>query len=130
MSSVDTAKTILEELAKQVSQLSETDIQKIGKGTHELSVKLVKKKTEQPESTELLAPQKEMLLSRLHSCTSREKGHAVISEALKNKKELEQFAKHLDVSVLKQDKVEQIKNKIIEATVGAILRSNAIQGKT
>jgi len=129
MSSADTAKTILEELAKQVPQLSEADIQKIEKGTHKLSVKLIKKKTDQPESAELLAPRKEALLSRLYSCTSREEGHAVISEALKNTKELKQFARHLDVLVLKQDKAEQIEDKIIEATVGAILRSNAIQGK-
>ena len=31
--------------------------------------------------------------------------------------------------VLKQDKADHIKNKIIEATIGAVLRSNAIQSK-
>jgi hypothetical protein len=32
--------------------------------------------------------------------------------------------------LLKQDKADEIKAKIIESTIGAILRSNAIQGKT
>jgi len=130
MNSAKLSKLIFELLAKQVSMLSESDIQKIEKGTHELSVSLVKKKMAQVGSAELSETQKEDLLSRLNSCTSREEGRAVISEALKNKKELELFARHLDVLVLKQDKVDQIKDKIIEATVGAILRSNAIQGKT
>lgn len=129
MSAANLSKLILEALAKQASMLSESDIQKIEKGTHELSVKLVKKKTTQLGSVELSEKQMEELLSHLQNCKSREEGHAVISEALKNKKELEKFARHLDVLVLKQDKVDQIKDKIIESTVGAILRSNAIQGK-
>ena len=129
MRSLKTTKLILDALAKQISILSEFDIEKIEKGTHELSVSLIKKKGIQSESTELFEAQRDDLLSRLNSCISREEGHLLISEALKNKKELEQFARHLDVLILKQDKVDQIRDKIIEATVGAILRSNAIQGK-
>ncbi len=123
------SKLILKALAEQASQLSEEDIQKLEKGSHELSLSLVKKKTTPVGVVELSKAQMDELLSRLQNCESRERGHELISGALKNKKELEQFAKHLDVLVLKQDKVDQIKEKIIEATVGAILRSNAIQGK-
>lgn len=78
---------------------------------------------------ELAAAEKVEILSRLNECDSREEGHAIISDALKKKSELEQFARYLDVLVLKQDKVDQIKDKIIESTVGATLRSKAIQGK-
>ena len=53
----------------------------------------------------------------------------MLSATFRSRKELEQFAKFLEVMVLKQDKVDHIKNKIIEATIGAVLRSNAIQGK-
>lgn len=130
MNAAKITKLIFETLAKQISMLSEFDIQKVEKGTHELSVSLVKRKNTQPEIAVFSEAQKEELLLRLHSCASREEGHTIISDALKNKKELEQFAKYLDVLILKQDNVEQIKDKIIEATIGAILRSNAIQGKT
>ncbi len=129
MDSPKIAKIILEALAKQLTQLSEPDIDKITNGTHQLSIKLVKKKVEQLDSKQLTEIQKEELLSRLNNCVSRKDGHTIVSEVLKNKKELEQFARHLDVLVQKQDKLEQIKDKIIEATVGAVLRSNAIQGK-
>ncbi len=129
MSAAKLSKLILEAFAKQASMLSESDIQKLEKGTHELSVRIVKKKPVQSSSIGLSEQQKEELLSKLHRCTSRDEGLTLITEELKNKKELEQFAKHLDVLVLKQDKVGQIRDKIIEATVGAILRSNAIHGK-
>ena len=129
MISLEIIKTILEEFAKQALRLSESDIQKIEKGTHELSVKLVKKKLSPSESDDVLITRKEEILFRLQNCISREEGNKVISEGLKNKRELEQFAKHLDVQVLKKDAIDQIKDKIVEATVGAILRSNAIQGK-
>ena len=129
MSAAKLSKLILEAFAKQASMLSESDIQKLEKGTHELSVRLVKKTPVQSSSIGLSEQQKEELLSKLHRCTSRDEGLTLITEELKNKKELEQFAKHLDVLVLKQDKVGQIRDKIIEATVGAILRSNAIHGK-
>ena len=129
MSAAKLSKLVLEAFAKQASMLSESDIQKLEKGTHELSVRIVKKKPVQSSSIGLSEQQKEELLSKLHRCTSRDEGLTLITEELKNKKELEQFAKHLDVLVLKQDKVGQIRDKIIEATVGAILRSNAIHGK-
>lgn len=129
MSAARLSKLILEALAEQASQLTEADIQKLEKGTHELTLSLVKKKTTLIGGAELSEAHMVELLSNLQNCESREQGHELISGALKNKKELEQFAKHLDVLVLKQDKVDQIKEKIIEATVGAILRSNAIQGK-
>lgn len=129
MDSANVIKIILEELAKQISQLPASDIQKIENGSHEISVKLVRKKSDQVGGKELSAVEKAEILSRLNECNSREEGHAIISDALKNKNELEQFARYLDVLILKQDKADQIKDKIIESTVGATLRSNAIQGK-
>lgn len=129
MNTARLSKLILEVLAEQVSQLTEVDIQKLEKGTHELALSLVKKKSTLVGGAELSEVQMVELLSNLQDCESRDQGYELISRALKNKKELEQFAKHLDVLVLKQDKVDQVKEKIIEATVGAILRSNAIQGK-
>lgn len=129
MNSEKVIKIILEELAKQISQLPASDIQKIENGSHEISVKVVRRKSGQARGKELSAVENAEILSRLNECNSREEGHAVISDALKNKSELEHFARYLDVLVLKQDKVDQIKEKIIESTVGATLRSNAIQGK-
>jgi hypothetical protein len=129
MDSVSLIKILLGDLANQIGQLSKVDIKKIENGTHELSLNLVKKKGVQSDNKKFPLNQMEELLKHLNECESREAGHAIISKSLKNKNELEQFARHLDVLVLKQDKVDHIKDKIIEATIGATLRSNAIQGK-
>lgn len=120
---------IFEDLASEIVRLSEADLLKIDEGTHELTLKITKKRSVPKVTKELSNSQKEATLKRLQECQSREDGLAILSETLKNKKELEQFAKFLEVMVLKQDRVDQIRRKIIEATIGAILRSNAIQGK-
>lgn len=129
MSSSKIIKLLLEDLASQIGCLSEAELSKIDEGTHELTLTITKKKSTQSVIQEFSDDQKEELLNKFQECRSREEGLVLLSEYLKNKKELEQFARFLDVLVLKQDKVEQIRDKIIEATVGAVLRSNAIQGK-
>ena len=123
------AKLIFKDLATKISCLSETELSKIGAGTHEFTLKITKKKSTQSVSQKPSHILNEDLFSQLQKCQSREDGLTLVTDSLKNKKELEQFAKFLDVSVLKQDNVGQIRDKIIEATVGATLRSNAIQGK-
>lgn len=120
---------IFEALAGEIGHLSEVDLLKLEEGTHELTLKIIKKRSVPKITKELSNSQKEATLKCLQECQSREDGLAILSETLKNKKELEQFAKFLEVMVLKQDKVDQIRHKIIEATIGAVLRSNAIQGK-
>ena len=109
--------------------MSEADLLKIVKGTHELSIKITKKRSTPKVTDEVSNSQKEEMLKRLQQCQSREDGLAILSKTFKSRKELEQLARFLEVMVLKQDKADRIKSKIIEATIGAVLRSNAIQGK-
>ncbi len=129
MSASSITKFILEDLATKIGCLSEADLSKIDAGTHEFTLKITRKKPLKSVAQKPSPILNEDLFSNLQKCHSREDGLSLLTDSLKNKKELEQFAKFLDVSVLKQDKVGQIRDKIIEATVGAILRSNAIQGK-
>ena len=120
---------IFEDLTGEIIHLSEADLLKIEEGTHELTLKIRKKRSASKITKELSDSQKEDTLRHLKGCQSREDGLNILCETFKNKKELEQFAKFLEVMVLKQDKVDQIRHKIIEATIGAVLRSNAIQGE-
>ena len=120
---------IFEDLASEIVHLSESDLLKLEEGTHELTLKITKKRSAPKITKELSDSQKKVALKCLKECQSREDGLTILCEKFKNKRELEQFAKFLKVMVLKQDKIDQIRHKIIEATVGAVLRSNAIQGK-
>lgn len=70
------------------------------------------------------------VVASLQELNSREEGRDFIAEHLLNRKGLEALARLLSVPVMKSDNVERIKEKIIEASIGARLNSNAIQGKT
>lgn len=129
MNSKGLIERIFGELFSQVGNLSEADLLKIEEDTHELFITVAKKKPK-PTNTQTLSTRRmEEVLKRFQECISREDGLTYISASLKNKSELEQFAKFIDVLVLKQDKADRIKNKIVEATIGAVLRTNAIQGR-
>jgi len=119
---------IMTEIVFQISRLSAGDIEKINDGTHEISL-TIKRRGASRSTPRISNATKEEVIDRLNKCKSREDGMVILNNTFKTVKELENFAKSIDVLVLKQDKIEQIKNKIVEATVGAVLRSNAIQGK-
>lgn len=130
MSSKNAIKQLFEELSKNIENFSEEDFLKLETGNYELAIKIVKKKGRPDKILDIQTSERKELLERLEKCHSREEGDLIVSKTLKTKKELEQFAKYLDILVLKQDKLDHIRNKIIEATVGALLRSNAILGKS
>ena len=121
---------VLQNLVSEISRMSEADLVKIVEGTHELSLRVTRKRAA-PKSVKVdYNSQYAEILDRLRSCQSREEGFDILSDTFTIKKELEQFARFLDVMVLKQDKAEAIKTKIVESTIGAVLRSNAIHGKS
>lgn len=122
-------KDILADLGYQIDQLSDADISKLKSGSYALSVKIVRKKQTLLTSPILDKERREELAKRLNECQSREEGRALISSHLRNKRELEAFAKDLRVFVSKQDNSEQITSNIVEATIGATLRSDAIRGE-
>ena len=120
----------MEEILSELNRLSESDVSKLEDGGYSISLKILKKKTQRESKNEMADSQKSEILKELQGCTTRDEGYEVLSKYFNSKIELEAFARFLDISVLKQDKADQIKTKIIESTVGATLRSNAIQGKT
>lgn len=62
----------------------------------------------------------------LHS-GSREEGNSILEAASLTKMDLEQIARHLNLPLLKQDNTERLRDKILEATIGSRLNSEAIR---
>lgn len=120
---------IFEEILGELNRMSESDVSKLEDGDYSISIKIIKNKSQTENIIKFSELQKNEILKKLEECKTREEGYEVLLNNIMNKKELELIARFLEISVLKQDKIEQIRDKIIEATVGAILRSNAIQGK-
>ncbi|MCL1078717.1 hypothetical protein D5R81_12570 [Parashewanella spongiae] len=115
-------------LAKQASLICVDDIKRVL--NNELDLKINLSPVKQVESTKklFLDIDLEKIVNELNDINDR--NVALDKLQMINKKGLEVIARSLDIAIQRTDKVEAIKNKIVESTVGARLRSSAIQGTT
>jgi hypothetical protein len=121
--------SFISELLVQIEALDEKDMDKLESGDFSISLKLIKKNKSNNKNISLSNEYIDEIKKKLNECKTREEGLIVLNEKIKNKKELEVFAKKMDVFFMREDKVDKIKSNIIEAIIGAKLRSNAIQGE-
>ncbi len=130
MSKAKILTVLFRELQDAVLELNEGELEKIISGEYQFVLKVVKKRI---GTSVKISPVDDFsyseLLNLLNQCESREQGNELLSRELKTKSEFEKFARHVEVAVMKSDKLEKIRDNIIESTVGAKLRSDAIQNK-
>ncbi|MFW2056497.1 hypothetical protein F4U02_12210 [Acinetobacter haemolyticus] len=117
----------LHELIRLLETLSEADLKKLETGEYTFDLKILKKDVRHSAKLERKDVNYSEAIEKLSTCDSRELGYEILNAYFSNKKELELFAKYIDIYVMKQDKVDKVKEKIIEGTIGATLRSSAIQ---
>jgi tRNA A37 N6-isopentenylltransferase MiaA len=122
-------KNIKEKLIKEIENLSEDDLKKIDSDTHEVKIKIEKIRKNDRRKIELAEDVMKAYEKKLFNIPSREEGIEFLSSTLKDRSSTECFAKFMYVSFLKQDNKDYIINKIVEATIGAKLRSIAIKGE-
>ncbi len=80
------------------------------------------------ESATQLPPDLPKLAESLQSLKSRDEGLYVLSSASLTRKELEGLGRLLGTPILKTDNMERLAEKIIEASIGSRLTSEAIRG--
>lgn len=121
------AASALRRLAAAVERMSDEELARLNEPGAEIEIKILRRraKDERPPEIQLNLPD---IVAKLISSASRADAAKFLDEGFGTKKTLEQIARHLDVVMSKQDKAETLRDKIIEATVGARLRSEAIQG--
>lgn len=140
MNNKQTVLNVMQAIRDLVIDMSEEDLNKFLSDDYAFSLKFTKiisQKNETGEDSSTSTYEKQSnreqvfteILSQLDLVTSREDGIKILNDNLKTKSALESFAKYIDVGVQKIDKTEKIRENIIESTVGARLRSDAIQGK-
>ncbi|WP_229893370.1 hypothetical protein [Rahnella laticis] len=130
VSKAKTLTSLFRELQDAVLELSDGELEKVISGEFQFSLKIVKKKNINNSKASLIDNfSYDKLLDLLNKCDSREQGNELLSRELNTKSEYEKFARHVEVAVMKSDKVDKIRDNIIESTVGAKLRSDAIQNK-
>ncbi|MBA5600758.1 MULTISPECIES: hypothetical protein [Pectobacterium] len=130
MSEFKVFKSVFKELQDAVSYLTDSDFDKISSGDYHIVIKLQKNKQSNLEgSGGKNGLDTDGILLILNSIDSREEGVKFLEERLKTKINFERFARSIDVAVMKSDRLEKIRDNIIESTIGARLRSEAIQNK-
>lgn len=117
---------IFSALSRELKKLNEEDYRNIASGKAKLEINVInkggKKKAEPKEEPDL-----NHILRQLNSFKSREEGVQFLDSNCKTKKELTSLTKLIDIPVQKSDKVQLLKDKIIESTIGFRIRSAAIQ---
>lgn len=117
---------LLQLIQKELNNLKDNEIDLLLKGDAKLEL-IVKSKSKRKSIKSNLDFKK--LEAELREFNSREQGMRLLDESFKSKEDLEKFARILDLPVLKGDKIDLIKKKIVEATIGYKLRSDSIQNK-
>ncbi len=127
MSSVRTVIRVIARLLEQISTESEETLRDIAEGR--ATVRVVSKRGRERSQEHLSAADLGALKERLSGIQSREEALKALEEACPTGKQLEQLARSLDLPVQREDTVQRLRDKIVEATVGFKLRSDAIQGR-
>ena len=121
------AASALRRLAAALERMTDEELARLNEPGTEIEIKILRRRAKDDVAPELRLDLPG-IVEKLTASMSRTDAAKFLDEGFGTKKALEQIARHLDVAVLKQDKVEMLRDKIIEATVGARLRSEAIQG--
>ncbi|MGR6859965.1 hypothetical protein ACU5EH_06235 [Aliivibrio salmonicida] len=114
------------EFVLKTDKLSHEDLESIEKGDFKIDIKITKPKKIRKPILTLSNEEVKLMVDEISALNSREEVHNLLDN--KTKRELEYIANGLDIACLKSDKIETIRNKIVESTIGAILSSQAIQG--
>lgn len=119
-------------LAAFLEGLTEQDITDIERGSAFLEVSRAKDFTKRRRRKRLAVPSKTELrriLDDLDTILDREAGFAKLDGEIDNKAGLEALARLADLPVQRRDTRDDLRHKIIEATIGYRLRSRAVQGR-
>ena len=108
--------------------LSESEIDDLLRGRAELAMRKVSARKKHKETARISDSEMQEILDELYSAETREAGFKILDGKNPNKRFLETLARFADLPVRRRDKVVDLKERIIESTIGYRLRSQAIQG--
>lgn len=128
----DALVAMLRACADCLSELPASEVDAVINGELELRVTTVGKKSRRKKqhAAVLEADQLSAIVSRLRSLDSRAAGERLLREVAPSKSALEVLARHLDIGVRREDRLDGLVRRIIEATIGFRLSSAAIRGHT
>lgn len=121
------AAEVLRKVATFLRGLTEDEIDDLLAGRTRLT--LVGRSTRKPVSRTSVTPELDVdaLRRELTAKATREEGMSLLNSLSPTRETLRQIASAIDIPAPKTDTVERLKERIIEATIGYRLRSQAIR---
>ena len=120
--------TIFRRISDAIDSLTEDEISKLSDPQYQVEVRAVRRRIKDDLATSLNSLDVDDIIKELSIHGTRLDAQSFLDLKCPSKKTLEQIARKLDILIVRQDKAEALRDKIIEATVGARIRSQAIQG--
>ena len=111
-----------------VEQLSEDDISKIGDESYSIEIRLTRKRKKEEPISPVQGADLAKVIKSITAFASWEEAQQFLKTNFINRKSLELIARKLDIPISKQDKVQNLRDKVVETTFGARIRSQVIQG--
>lgn len=124
---------MLRTCADYLSVLPSGDVDAFLNGELDLRMSVVRKKGKarrQEKVAALDVAQLPEIASRLRSMVSRTEGERFLRDIAPSKSALETLARYLDVATRREDRLDDLMQRIIEATIGFRLSSAAVRGRT
>jgi hypothetical protein len=115
-------------LSRELQKFSDEELADISSGKAKIKIDIINNSSTSRKSI-VRDIDYEKVKAELNSFQTREEGLEYLNFHCKTKNELTTLSKIVDIHVQKADKVDQLKEKIIESTIGFRLRSAAIQNK-
>ena len=120
----------LKELMSHLQTVEDAQFETLMSGQAKLEFNIVpiSKAAVEPRKNEEIEDFAKNAAEKLHGIGTREQGDQYLESLYRTKEDLLKIAKYLDLPVQKKETIQQIKDKIIESTIGFRVRSAAVQG--
>lgn len=124
----ETDHVLIGKMLEALGKLSSQEFERLLDPKYGITIKVVRVKRSKEMSQAILDnDEMQNILARLNDCRQRDEAHEFLISHYPTKKYLQRIAQELEISVSKSDKVAELRERIVEATVGAKIRSKAIQ---
>lgn len=119
---------VFRRITEALDSLSGEELRRLSDPQYSVEVKVIRRRTKDDSNISSPDISAEDAITQVTALPNRQDAQALLDAKFPSKKALEIIARKLDIPIIRQDKVEDLRDKIVEATVGARIRSQTIQG--
>ena len=122
--------SLLRDFAREIQAMDDSQIERILAGELRIEVRVPEKSAAKTpeEKAQCSDHEIDLLRQALQRADSREQAGVLIDQYLHSKADMIRFARILDIPAPQKTSSKNLKNRLVEATVGYRLRSAAIRG--